>query len=207
MGFFFLVQNKNFLEKNHNRLNFWRLPLYQITAMGLTVEHGAEVFLSILLHKENITMTTLDLSPLYRSSVGFDRFASLLDAALSNEQSGSHYPPYNIEVVDDNQYQISLAVAGFKENELQIQTEKGVLTIRGNKTSETESGRYLHRGIANRSFERKFTLADYVEVKDANLADGLLSIQLAKEIPEAMKPKTIAINGVVAEQLVDNQAA
>lgn len=140
-------------------------------------------------------MNTLDLSPLYRSSIGFDRFGSLLDSALRSEPS-TGYPPYNIEVVDDNEYAITLAVAGFSETDIEIQTEQGVLTIKGKKESAQRQKQFLHQGIANRSFERKFNLADHVEVQSASLEQGLLTIQLIREIPEAMKPKTIAINGV-----------
>lgn len=139
-------------------------------------------------------MNTIDLTPLYRSSIGFDRFGSLLDSALRSEQSAS-YPPYNIEVVDENTYAITLALAGFDESDIDIQTEKGVLTIRGKKQADNSDKQYLHQGIANRSFERKFNLADHVEVKDASLDKGLLVIDLLREIPEAMKPKKIAING------------
>lgn len=138
-------------------------------------------------------MNSIDLTPLYRSSIGFDRLASLLDSSLKSDGSVTGYPPYNIEVLDDNRYGISLAVAGFAEDELDIKVEKGVLTIRGQKEAEGER-KYLHHGIANRAFERKFNLADYVEVTGAELKNGLLTISLVKEIPEAMKPKTIAIN-------------
>ncbi|UZE96366.1 Hsp20 family protein [Alkalimarinus alittae] len=138
-------------------------------------------------------MNSIDLTPLYRSSIGFDRLASLLDSSLKSDSSVTGYPPYNIEVLDDNRYGISLAVAGFAENELDIKVEKGVLTIRGQKESEGER-KYLHQGIANRAFERKFNLADYIEVTGADLKDGLLTISLVKEIPEAMKPRSIAIN-------------
>jgi len=138
-------------------------------------------------------MTTLDLTPLYRSSIGFDRFGSLLDAALQ-EKSSAGYPPYNIEALDENQYAITLAVAGFKQSELDIQTENGVLTVRGSKENENGSQNFLHKGIAQRSFERKFNLADHVEVVNANLVDGLLNVELVREIPDAMKPKSISIN-------------
>lgn len=143
-------------------------------------------------------MTTLDLTPLYRSTIGFDRMASLLDSALRGEQSsGGGYPPYNIEVTGENQYGITLAVAGFEEAELDIQVENGVLSVRGKKADSQDSNdqrRYLHQGIAYRSFERKFNLADHVEVRGAELRNGLLNISLVKEVPEAMKPKSIAIN-------------
>ena len=147
-------------------------------------------------------MTTLDLTPLYRSSVGFDRFGSLLDAALQ-EKNSAGYPPYNIEALDENQYAITLAVAGFKQSELDIQTESGVLTVRGNKESNSSNQNFLHRGIAQRSFERKFNLADHVEVVNANLADGLLNIELVREIPDAMKPKSIAINNGETKQVIE----
>ncbi len=139
-------------------------------------------------------MTTLDLSPLYRSSIGFDRLASILDHAMTTDSVSTSYPPYNIESLGENEYAISLAVAGFKQSDLDINVENGVLTIRGAK-EKTEEHNYLHQGIANRNFEHKFNLDDYVEVTKASLEDGLLTIKLVKEIPEAMKPKKIAING------------
>lgn len=148
-------------------------------------------------------MNSVDLTPLYRSSVGFDRLASLIDSALSAEPTTSGYPPYNIEMLDDSRYAISLAVAGFAENELDIQVEKGVLTVRGNKNAKDER-KYLYQGIANRTFERKFNLADYVEVTGADLSSGLLHISLKKEIPEAMKPKKIAINS--SDNFLEHQA-
>lgn len=138
-------------------------------------------------------MNTIDLSPLYRNSIGFDRMATLLDNALRTESAGSGYPPYNIEVLEENRYAISLAIAGFTESDLDITVEKGVLTVRGKKADDVER-KYLHQGIANRAFERKFNLADHIEVTGADLSNGLLTISLKKEIPEAMKPKTIAIN-------------
>ncbi|WP_039913093.1 Hsp20 family protein [Cellvibrio mixtus] len=139
-------------------------------------------------------MNTIDLSPLYRSTIGFDRLGALLDTALRADQASAGYPPYNIEATGENRYGITLAVAGFEENELDIQTERGVLTVRGKKTDEGKERRYLHQGIATRAFERKFSLADHVEVTGAQLNNGLLTISLVKEIPEAMKPKSIAIN-------------
>lgn len=138
-------------------------------------------------------MNTIDLTPLYRNSVGFDRMASLLDNALRSDASSQGYPPYNIEVLEENRYSISIAVAGFAEDDLDINVEKGVLTVRGKKADDSDA-KYLHRGIANRAFERKFNLADYIEVTNADLTNGLLTISLLKEIPEAMKPKSIAIN-------------
>lgn len=160
-------------------------------------------------------MNTIDLTPLYRSSIGFDHFGSLLDSALSSEQSAG-YPPYNIEVVDENKYSITLALAGFDETDIDIQTEKGVLTVKGKKESAAEEKQFLHQGIANRSFERKFNLADHVEVQGASLEKGLLTINLLREIPEAMKPKTIQINSSstfnndvnnASEKLIEDYAA
>ncbi len=139
-------------------------------------------------------MNTIDLSPLYRSTIGFDRLGALLDTALRADQGSGGYPPYNIEVTGENRYGITLAVAGFEENELELQVERGVLTVRGKKADEGKERKYLHQGIATRAFERKFSLADHVEVTGAQLNNGLLTISLVKEIPEAMKPRTIAIN-------------
>jgi len=138
-------------------------------------------------------MNRIDLSPLYRSSVGYDRFGSLLDAAFQTEKTSAGYPPYNIEVVEENSYAITIAVAGFTENELDLQVENGVLTVRGKK-EDSDQKSYLHQGIATRSFERKFNLADHIEVVNADLKDGLLRVSLVKEVPEAMKPKSISIN-------------
>ncbi|RYY74056.1 MAG: Hsp20 family protein [Gammaproteobacteria bacterium] len=155
-------------------------------------------------------MNTIDLSPLYRSTVGFDRLGALLDSALRTEQ-GSSFPPYNIEVTGENRYAITLAVAGFEQNELDIQVERGLLSVRGKKGEDgRDERRYLHQGIATRTFERKFNLADHVEVVGAKLENGLLTINLVKEIPEAMKPKTIAINSsqnVIQHNAENNQAA
>jgi len=138
-------------------------------------------------------MTTIDLTPLYRSSIGFDRLASLLDNTLRGDTTSAGYPPYDIEVLEENKYAITIAVAGFDRSELDIQVEKGILTIRGKKTGEKGERKYLYQGIANRAFERKFNLADYVEVTGADINNGLLKVRLEKEIPEAMKPKAIPI--------------
>jgi molecular chaperone IbpA len=138
-------------------------------------------------------MKTIDLAPLYRSSIGFDRLGALLDHALTAETKTNTYPPYNIEMVDESHYAITLAVAGFSQNEIDIQIENGMLSIRGNKPEKSEN-KFLHQGIANRNFECKFNLAEHIEVTNADLSNGLLVISLVKEIPETMKPKTIAIN-------------
>lgn len=156
-------------------------------------------------------MNAIDFSPLYRSTVGFDRLASLLDGALQQHNHSNGYPPYNIESVEDNEYAITLALAGFEEADLDIQTERGVLTIRGKKASDEKTERnYLYQGIATRTFERKFQLADHVEVVDAQLKNGMLTIKLIKEIPEAMKPKRITIgsgNALESEAHVQEVAA
>lgn len=138
-------------------------------------------------------MNPLDLSPLYRNSVGFDRLSSLIDNARNTDASVSGYPPYNIEVIDDGKYAITLAVAGFERGELDLMVEKGILYVRGDKAHKEER-QYVHQGIANRAFERKFNLADHVDVTGADLSNGLLTIYLLKEIPEEMKPQRIPIN-------------
>jgi molecular chaperone IbpA len=137
-------------------------------------------------------MRTIDLSPLYRSVVGFDRLAALMDAASTEAATG--YPPYNIERTDENAYRIEIAVAGFKSEDLAIEVKENLLTVQGRKVANDEAKRYLHRGLAERNFERRFQLADYVVVSEANLADGLLSISLKRELPEALKPRTIQIS-------------
>ena len=142
-------------------------------------------------------MRHFDLTPLYRSTVGFDRLASLFDSIGSIDGDTPAYPPYNIERVGENEYRITMAVAGFSEADIDIEAKENSLTVRGEQSSssETEESEYLHRGIATRTFERRFQLEEHVEVKGAALENGLLHIDLVREIPEAMKPRTIAING------------
>ncbi len=137
-------------------------------------------------------MRNFDLSPLYRSAIGFDRLANMLDAASRNEQQPS-YPPYNIELTGENAYRISMAVAGFSQDELEILSESGNLVIRGKKTEEKVERQYLYQGIAARNFERRFQLADHVRVESATISDGLLHVDLVREIPETMKPRRIEI--------------
>jgi molecular chaperone IbpA len=149
-------------------------------------------FLSIASYGEFV-MTTIDLSPLYRNSIGFDRMGTLLDNALRSQKAATGFPPYDIEATGDDRYAITLAVAGFEDSELDIQVEKGVLCVHGKKADDGDEKSYLYRGIANRSFERKFNLADFIEVSGADLKNGLLTISLVKEVPEAMKPRSIAI--------------
>ncbi|HEY7900002.1 MAG TPA: Hsp20 family protein [Caulobacteraceae bacterium] len=150
-------------------------------------------------------MRTIDFSPLYRSVVGFDRLADLLDAASTESAAG--YPPYNIERTDENSYRIDIAVAGFKSDELAIEVKENLLTVQGRKTSNDETKRYLHRGLAERGFERRFQLADYVIVTDAQLADGLLSVSLRRELPEALKPRRVEITSPKADALIEGKAA
>lgn len=140
-------------------------------------------------------MTTIDFSPLLRSMIGFDRMSSALETAYRSEAGG--YPPYNIEVSGDNDYRITMAVAGFTEKDLTMEVKENILTVSGTRPDDDDKGqaRFLYRGIANRSFERKFQLADYVRVLDARLENGLLHIDLRREIPEAMKPRKIEIRG------------
>ena len=146
-------------------------------------------------------MRTIDFSPLYRSVVGFDRLAGLLETATADAASG--YPPYNIERTDENAYRIDIAVAGFRPDELDIEVKENLLTVTGRKAANDEQRRYLHRGLAERNFERRFQLADYVIVNDANLADGLLSISLKRELPEALKPRRVEIGTAPAPTASD----
>jgi molecular chaperone IbpA len=154
-------------------------------------------------------MRTFDLSPLYRSTVGFDRVFSLLDKASGLENGGTTYPPYNIERTGDNSYRVTIAVAGFSESDLSIESKENTLTVKGEKKPETDArpAEVLYQGIAARAFERVFRLAEFVEVKAAKLERGLLHIDLVREIPEAMKPRTIRINGGQESKAIDAKAA
>ena len=156
-------------------------------------------------------MRHFDLTPLYRSTIGFDRLGSLLDTLTSFEGETPSYPPYNIERVGENDYRISMAVAGFGEGDLSIDVKENTLSIRGEKQTEQEDTTFLHRGIASRSFERRFQLADHVLVKGAVLENGLLHVDLVRELPEAMKPRTIPIatkpEKVEKPKIIDSQAA
>ncbi len=142
-------------------------------------------------------MRTYDLTPLYRSTVGFDRFANILDNVLSSDTSQSGYPPYNIEKIDEDAYRITIAVAGFSDDELNIETREGQLVISGKKveTKEDKDVNYLHRGIATRAFEKRFQLADHVRATAATTENGLLHVDLVREVPEALKPRKIEISG------------
>ena len=138
-------------------------------------------------------MTRFDFSPLYRTTVGFDHLSSLLDAVSRNDNGSSGYPPYNIELLDKDSYRITMAVAGFGEDYMDIQVESEELTIRGRRPEDGGERKFLHQGIGGRNFERRFRLAEHVKVNSASLENGLLHIDLVREIPEAMKPRSIPI--------------
>jgi len=139
-------------------------------------------------------MRNFDLAPLYRATVGFDQIADLLDRVMASDMSQPSYPPYNIEKTDDDAYRISIAVAGFAADDLTVEVKDGALVVSARKSEDDESERtYLHRGIATRAFERRFQLADHVRVTGASHADGMLHVDLVREVPEALKPRRIAI--------------
>jgi molecular chaperone IbpA len=140
-------------------------------------------------------MRHADFATLYRSTVGFDRFAQVLDAVGGHETS---YPPYNIERTGDNQYRITMAVAGFAQSDLRIEVKETALTVHGEKSASDGERQFLHRGIGARTFERRFQLADYVEVTGAELKDGMLHVDLVRNVPERMKPRSIPIATPVA---------
>jgi molecular chaperone IbpA len=145
-----------------------------------------------LLKSEDVTMTTFDFTPLFRSTIGFDRLARLFDETLQ-DAAAPNYPPCNIEVTGENSYRITLAVAGFGEDEISVEAVEDMLTVEGHKKAADKPANYLYRGIAARDFVRKFQLADHVKVVGAGLDNGLLWVDLAREVPEAMKPRKIAI--------------
>jgi len=149
-------------------------------------------------------MRTFDLTPLFRSTVGFDRFADMLDS-LAQHDSGVTYPPYNIERTSENNYRITLAVAGFAEKDLAVEVKEGVLSVQGKRDGETNGAqsRYLHQGIAGRAFERRFQLAENVEVKGAQLENGLLHVDLERIVPEEKKPRRITIGAKPEGRVID----
>ena len=140
-----------------------------------------------------------DLSPFYRSTVGFDSLASMLDEVASFDSQADTYPPYNIERLTENEYRITMAVAGFGKQDVQIDVKENTLSIRGEKKMLEKEPTFLHRGIASRAFERRFQLADHVEVRSADVKDGLLSVDLEREIPERLKPRTIEIGATAVK--------
>jgi molecular chaperone IbpA len=172
--------------------------LFGVRSKGLTAAGAANVggAAVISLNTEDVIMLNYDLAPFYRSTVGFDRLFSMLDTVAGGEQNAPSYPPYNIERTGENAYRITLAVAGFGENELSVETRENTLTVRGSKETvqKDEKRDLLYQGIAARAFERRFQLADHVVVTGAASENGLLHIDLVREVPEAQKPRTIAIN-------------
>lgn len=147
-------------------------------------------------------MTTFDFAPLFRSTVGFDRFARLVDSTLQAGTATPAYPPYNIEATDEDAYRITMAVAGFREDDLDVTIKENTLTVSGAKAKEDGEQRFLYQGIAARNFVQKFQLAEHVRVAGANLADGMLTVDLVREVPEAMKPRTIKIQDGAPESIV-----
>jgi len=140
-------------------------------------------------------MRNFDLAPLYRATVGFDQIADMMDRVLSNDMAQPTYPPYNIEKTADDAYRISIAVAGFADSDLSVEVRDGALLVSARKAEDDSTRTFLHRGIATRAFERKFQLADHVKVTGASHADGMLHIDLVREVPEALKPRRIEIAG------------
>lgn len=154
-------------------------------------------------------MRSFDLSPLFRSSVGFDHLARVLDAATRLDESALSYPPYNIEKLGEDNYRITMAVAGFSENDLEITAQDHTLVVAGKARKEDGSVQYLHRGIAGRSFERRFELADHIKVVGANLVNGLLHVDLVREVPETLRPRSIKIETTASEvpNVIEGNAA
>ena len=146
-------------------------------------------------------MRPFDFAPLYRSTVGFDRLVQMLDGVANFEGETPAYPPYNIERLGETEYRITMAVAGFSEPEIKIEVKENALTVAATKTGDNKERTFLHRGIATRAFERRFQLADHVEVNGADLKDGLLHIDLVRNVPERLKPRTIAIGGETPKQI------
>jgi molecular chaperone IbpA len=152
-------------------------------------------------------MRSFDLTPLFRSTVGFDRLSRLMDAATRIDDSSPSYPPYNIERSGEDTYRIAMAVAGFGENDLTITTQDNQLVISGKLGKDDDGQSFLYRGIAGRAFERRFTLADHIRVAGASLVNGLLHVELVREVPEAMKPRQIKISAAGKPQVLESKAA
>ena len=150
--------------------------------------------------------TVFDFSPYRRSTVGFDRLFDTLEASARGDTGGTNYPPYDIERTGEDSYRITLAIAGFAESEIELTAQQNLLVVSGQKAeaaANDDGPRYLHRGIANRAFERRFQLADHVRVSGASLTNGLLAVELVREVPEAMKPRKIAIGGATVAAIDD----
>ena len=151
-------------------------------------------------------MTTFDFSPLFRSTIGFDRLTRLMDGATQLDP-GSAYPPYNIEATGENAYRLTMAVAGFGSDDLEITAKEGALVVTGKAQKDEEGKQYLHRGIARRAFERRFQLADHIRVAGASLDNGLLHVDLVREVPEALKPRKVEIATGTKPQVLEQKAA
>ena len=149
----------------------------------------------------------IDLSPLFRTSVGFDRFGHLIETALKGDEAAASYPPYNIEKLGNDSYRIVMAVAGFSEDDLEVVLKEDVLFVSGKGRETDETVRYLHRGIAGRAFERRFQLADHIKVESARVENGLLIVDLVREIPEALKPRQIPIQAGNGAKKIEQKAA
>jgi molecular chaperone IbpA len=164
---------------------------------------------------ENVVMDRFDFSPLFRSTIGFDRLTRLVDAATRVDSTALAYPPYNIEKTGEDTYRLTMAVAGFSPDELEITVHENTLLVSGKAKKDGEQGHYLHRGIARRAFERRFSLADHIKVVGATVVDGMLHVDLAREVPEEAKPRKIQIGtgqpqqvtGAAQQELVTQQAA
>lgn len=162
----------------------------------------------ILLNSEDMNMKTFDFTPLYRSFIGFDHLANMMDDAARSDKSAG-YPPYNIELTDEDKYRITLAVAGFAEEELDINLENNTLTVTGQKAKagdeKDDKKQFIYKGISARNFERKFQLSDHIKVSGADLEQGLLHIDLYREVPEALKPKSIPIGVKQSQDYIENK--
>ena len=154
-------------------------------------------------------MDPFDFSPLFRSTIGFDRLTRLMDSATRVDNAALAYPPYNIEKTGEDAYRLTMAVAGFSRDEIDLTVQENSLLVTGKGHKEDDNGRYLHRGIARRGFERRFSLADHIKVVGASLDNGMLHVDLVREVPEAMKPRTIQITSGTREQpkVIDQKAA
>jgi molecular chaperone IbpA len=156
---------------------------------------------------EDVVMNGFDFSPLFRSTIGFDRLTRLMDTANQLDSGASAYPPYNIEATGDNAYRLTMAVAGFGAGDLEITANEGALVVTGKALKDEDGKQYLHRGIARRAFERRFQLADHIRVAGASLDNGLLHVDLLREVPEALKPRKIEIATGTQPQVIEQKAA
>jgi molecular chaperone IbpA len=156
---------------------------------------------------EDVVMDGFDFSPLFRSTIGFDRLTQLIDAATQVDNGTLSYPPYNIEATGENAYRLTMAVAGFAAEDLDVTAKEGVLVVTGKARKDEEKARYLHRGLARRAFERRFQLADHIQVAGASLDNGLLHVDLVREVPEALKPRKIAISTGDTAKVLEQKAA